>query len=379
MTAKTKDRARPKSAVAKWLTIGGVAVAVVLAGLAMSRHLWIDVLIKRGAVAAAARRLADLPGDGKLHVVVVGSGSPSVDPDRVQACVAVFTDHEFLLFDTGGAAAYRLDLLGLPVSRLGAVFFTHLHSDHIADLPLVANISWRHGRKLPLVVYGPAGVEAVVRGFNQAHRPDLEFRRQNTRDHTAPLEIALPLAHVIATPGSGERSLVYQGADGMEVYAFEVDHQPVKPALGFRIEYKGLVVVISGDTRRCLNVARHAQNADVLIHEAFNKNLVNRMLTLAAEEIAASPQGAILTSEARDVQHYHSSPEDAADIAAQAKVKTLVFTHIIPPLGGGLARALVTEPLFLDGVDRRFDGKVIIAEDGTHLALEPPRLAKERQ
>jgi ribonuclease Z len=329
-----------------------------------------DLAIKRQAVSAARGLQTSLLDDGKLHVIVVGSGSPAPDPLRVQACVAIIADGDFLLFDAGGGSAYRLGLLGLPASQISTVFFTHLHSDHMADLPLIANLGWRHGRQHHLTVFGPTGTETVVNGFNQAHHPDLAFRYENTKDFCAPVEVALPKGHDVPTPAGETRDLVYQGPSGLRVYAFLVDHPPVEPAFGYRIEYQDRVVVISGDTRRCENVAHQAQKADILIHEAYNKQLVDRMLDLAADEIVRTPHGAILADEARQVQSYHTSPVEAAAIAAQAQVHTLVFTHIIPPLGNRLARFLVTERLFMAGVKDRFPGQVILAEDGTHLMLE---------
>jgi ribonuclease Z len=71
---------------------------------------------------------------------------------------------------------------------------------------------------------------------------------------------------------------------------------------------------------------------------------------------------------ARLTQHYHTTPVEAAELAEKAKVKTLVFTHVIPPLGGGI-KSLVLRNLFLKGVDEVFGGKVMIAEDGLHLKL----------
>ena len=349
----------------------GVALIIGVVGVViwLSYPKLVDFAIKRQVRASVEGLRTDLLEDGKLHVIVVGSGSPAPDPYRVQTCVAVIADNDFLLFDAGGASAYRLGLLGLPAQYLTTVFFTHLHSDHISDLPLVANLGWRHGRKNTLNVYGPAGTEAVVNGFNQAHRPDLMFRHENTKSFTAPVETALPVGHEVTVPSEKGNVLVYEGKNGLRVYAFLVDHRPVEPAFGYRIEYKGCKVVISGDTCRCENVAREAQNADILIHEAYNKKLVDRMLALTSEELNKSEYGKHLMDEARGVQHYHTSPVEAAEIAAEANVQTLVFTHIIPPLGPPPAKRLVTRPFFLEGVSDAFKGKFVIAEDGMQFDL----------
>ncbi|MFH1134690.1 MAG: MBL fold metallo-hydrolase [Pseudomonadota bacterium] len=351
-----------------WVALAFVLVAAVAI---LSWPRLVDLAIQFQARAIAGRLQTNLLEDGKLHVIVVGSGSPAVDPHRVQACVAVMAGGDFLLFDVGGASAYRLDLLGLPAQDLTAVFFTHLHSDHIADLPLAANLGWRHGRKHHLNVFGPVGTKAVVDGFNQAHHPDIVFRSKNTNAFTAPLARALPVGHDVPTPGETESLAVYEGPSGLRVHAFLVDHRPVEPAFGYRIEYRGRVIVISGDTRRCENVARQARRADVLIHEAYNKKLVDRMLELTSDQGSGAAHENLLAAEARQVRRYHTDPVEAAGIAAEAGVHTLVFTHIIPPLGNRIVRRLVTKPFFMAGVKDVFTGEVLIAEDGTHLTLDP--------
>jgi ribonuclease Z len=60
---------------------------------------------------------------------------------------------------------------------------------------------------------------------------------------------------------------VYESKGCIRVFAFLVEHEPVKPAFGYRIECKGRVVMISGETRKAKNVARHAKEADMLIYE----------------------------------------------------------------------------------------------------------------
>jgi len=258
------------------------------------------------------------------------------------------------------------------LSDLKVVFLTHLHSDHIADLPLVASKGWRYGRTHPLHIYGPIGSEETLDGLNQGHHLDREYRYANIKEFAAPLDIAAPIGHDIGTPGPTEKKMVYQFDNGLKVFAFAVEHAPVEPAFGYRVEYKGRVVVISGDTKACENVARHAQGADLLIHEAFNKNLVNRMLALTADTPVTDKNKSIqmIRSLGKKVQTYHTSPVNAAEIASQAKVKKLVFTHIDPPLGPFLIRRLITQPFFLKEVTNVFDGEVVIAEDGMHFKLE---------
>ncbi len=314
----------------------------------------------------------ELLKDGKLHIILVGTGTPNPNPRRVQSSLAVIVDDVFVLFDAGAGAAQKADEIGLPLSELKAVFLTHLHSDHIADLPLVASKGWRYGRTHKLHMYGPEGTEEVLNGLNQGHRLDREYRHLNIKAFSAPLDIAAPIGHDIDSPAPTEKKLVYQFENGLKVFAFAVEHAPVEPAFGFRVEYKDRIVVISGDTKECKNIARFSQDADLLIHEGFNKNLVNRMLDLVNGDPEASENKSVqmLMNLAKKVQNYHTSPVDAAKLAAQASVKKLVFTHIDPPLGSFLPRRLVTQPFFLKDVADVFEGEIVIGEDGMQFDLE---------
>ncbi len=342
-----------------------------IAGLFIFRSSLIEVGIKHQAERMGKRFRHDLLKDGKLHVITVGTGSPNANPRRAQSSLAVIADGVFILIDAGAGSAQQADLIGLPLSDLNAVFLTHLHSDHMADLPLVASKGWRFGRTSPLQTYGPIGTEEMIAGFAQAHRLDRGYRYANIKTFSAPLAIAAPIGHDIDTPGPTEKKRVFQFSNGLKVFAFAVAHAPVEPAFGYRIEYKGRVVVISGDTRACENMTRQAQGADLLIHEGFNKNLVNKMLSVIGDnpDMAKNKSIRVIRKLGKKVQTYHTSPIDAAKIASEAGVKKLVFTHIDPPLGPFLIRRLVTQPFFLKGVSDVYKGEVVIAEDGMHFEL----------
>ena len=355
----------------KLVVVGGILIVVIVAFLVAKPYL-IDIAIESQGKAVINRFNYGLLTDGKLHVITVGTGTPIPNPRRVQSCLAVIADGVFLLIDAGAGAAQQADMIGLPLSEIQAVFLTHLHSDHIADLPLVASKGWRYGRSIPLHMYGPSGTREVIDALNQAHYFDRQYRYGNIKEFASSLEIAAPIGHDLETPNSTEGKLVRQFDNGLKIYAFNVEHAPVEPAFGYRIEYKGRVIVISGDTRATENMVRHSQGADLLIHEAFNKNLVNRMLELTADDpsMAANKSARMLRKLGKQVQGYHTSPVEAAEIATKAGVKKLVFTHIDPPMGPFLPRRLVTQPFFLKGISDVYDGEVVIAEDGMFFDFE---------
>lgn len=155
--------------------------------------------------------------------------------------------------------------------------------------------------------------------------------------------------------GEGTRVL---DAGGLVVKAFAVDHRPVEPAVGYRFEYKGRVVVVSGDTDRSANLERNATGADLLVHEALVKDVIEQLSDAFGE--AQEPRLQRLT---KDIIEYHTSPSEAVAVARAAGVDTLVFTHLVPPVPGPMRKWLFLRDLDSGDVD------VIVGEDGMHFRL----------
>jgi len=297
--------------------------------------------------------------DGKLHIFLLGSGGPINNVKRVPSSIAVIADGEFILFDVGPGTYRNADLMRLPVHQLSAIFLTHFHSDHIGDLGEANMMSWATGRSKPLEVYGPNGVNKVVNGFIMAYEFDTDYRIAHHGNQIVPRKASVPISKTIEILDPDERVLCFD-RKGLKIYAFEVDHSPVNPALGYRVEYKNLIVAITGDTIKTKNLVKQCKNADILFSEAISFELLSNMAT-AVERI--NPRTSkILT----DIQTYHMNPISAAQLAKDAKVKKLVFVHITPPL---LADNL--EQIFLKGVSDEYDGEVILGEDRMVFNLEP--------
>jgi ribonuclease Z len=299
------------------------------------------------------------------------------DMTRANACAAVIAGGRVVVIDAGPGAWGRLAGANIPGAKIDTVLLTHLHSDHIGDLGEVATQSWLGGRKVPLQVYGPpapqaserttdaegeifgvVGTEAVVKGFAEAYNSDAEFRIAQGHD-LVPTEAARMIGHDVARPGPEEAVTVYD-RDGLKIQAFLVNHDPVEPAYGYRIEYGGRAAVISGDTARVENMVRFSKGADVLVHETLNRDMVE-MLAKALDASGNSRAGTM----ARQVIAYHTSPVEAAAIAKEAGVPLLVFTHEVPPLRNALMRKM-----FMRGVkDARGPGKTILGRDGLLISL----------
>ncbi len=173
-----------------------------------------------------------------------------------------------------------------------------------------------------------------------------------------PPEGALLAAVPIVIP-SGTTTAPVFAALGLKVTAVRVKHEPANPAYGYRFDFVGRSVTVSGDTIYDEDLARAALNTDVLVHEGLAPELVGIMHD---EMLAAGrPRPAKIM---HDIPGYHTAPPDAARIANLAHARLLLFTHMLPILPNAIAvRA------FLKGVsDVRPDG-VRVGHDGLVVRL----------
>lgn len=298
--------------------------------------------------------------DGKLHVFLCGTAAALPDPDRAGPCTGVLAGGQFLLIDSGPASWRVVDGLNLPAAQLSAVLITHLHSDHIGELGEAIEQSWIAGRTQPLDVYGPPGIDEVVQGYAQVYAHDAGYRVAHHGAGYMPPQGAQAVAHVLPPPQGQDGEPVLERG-GLKVRAFAVDHAPVDHAYGYRIEYRGRVVVISGDTRKSDAVIANARGADLLLHEALASQLVDRAST-RAKQLGLARLGKM----AHDITDYHSTPLQAAEVAQAAGAQELVLTHIFPPLPNALARHL-----FLAGTAAAYHGKLVLGEDRMRFDLNP--------
>ena len=291
-----------------------------------------DALFRTAAKAQMAQ--TTVPPDG-LRVVICGSASPlGNDPNRAQACIAVVTPEHFLLFDVGARSPLRIAQARLPLNRLTGVFLTHFHSDHITGLPDVNLASWVQGRKRSLEVYGPAGVGKVVSGFNDAYQLDRGYRVAHHGTELLP-PVAGPMTAVEFAAGD----VVLQD-ELLTVTSFAVEHPPIEPAVGYRVDYRGRSVVISGDTNAVERLFDVAQGADLLLHDALSRTLLDPMIATATE-LGVPVMPTIMT----DVIDYHADTTTLPARAAAAGIRQLALYHMVPVPGNALA-----EKMFLRGL-----------------------------
>lgn len=338
----------------------GLILLAFVAVVFIARHAVLPKMAERGFERMVNERIgvnpiADLQ-DG-LHVYICGAGSPLADPKRSGPCIGVLAGKKAFVFDAGTNGSQNLAPMGFPSVITEEIFLTHLHSDHIDGLGQMLLGSWVNSpRTAPTKVSGPAGTAQIVEGFNMAYKIDSTYRTAHHGEAVAnPASFGAIASEIDLSGGS---QVVYD-KDGVKITAFKVEHEPVSPAFGYRVDYKGRSIAISGDTAYDPNIAVAAKGVDVLFHEALNMEMVQTM------EAAAKANGAKgLEKIFFDIQDYHTSPVDAAKIAKQAGATDLVLYHIVPMLPSD---ALI--PMFVKGTADEFDGKITVSEDGTIVRL----------
>ena len=291
-----------------------------------------------------------LDNEDSLKVVVCGSRSPLPSPGRAEACILVEAGDDIYIFDLGNGSMENLNEYQVPWPNVKAVLITHMHSDHIADLPDAHLQSWIQGRNSPLMVYGPEGINLVTKGFELAYSADYQYRNEHHGDDMLPMSIAgFNTIQII------DNQLIPNDTPGLEILPFVVDHYPVNSAFGFKISYKGRTVVISGDTINEGSVQKYSKDVDLLVHSAISIDIVERM-----RGVAPIPQ---LDKILFDIQDYHTTIEEAGEIARDANVKHLLIYHSIPT-----PRNALMERVFLRPIESIFKDHTL-SDDGTRVVM----------
>lgn len=241
-------------------------------------------------------------------VTLLGTGNPRPTIQRFGPSILVQAGNQNLLFDCGRGATMRLDQL--KVEHIDALFLTHLHSDHIVGIPDLWLTGWVLGRKAPFRVWGPVGTRQMMSHLEQAYSFDIHMRR-DVDQHLAPQGVEVQVKEI-------DQGVVYEDG-GVKVTAFTVDHALVKPAFGYRVDYDGHSVVLSGDTRYSENLIRYAKGTDVLIHEVLDPEAYNALLNSYTPEQKAQ------------VIRHHTTPEEAGRVFTKVAPKLAVYSHIVPP------------------------------------------------
>jgi len=267
-----------------------------------------------------------------IKVTLLGTGSPVPVMERFGPSILVEAGEQKFLFDAGRGALQRLTQCKVKYKDIHGVFFTHLHSDHVVGFPDLWLTGWLTGQRVaPLLVWGPVGTKKMTGNLEEAFEFDIKAR---ISDNTGS-------SNGVAIKAEDIKEGVIFERNGVKITAFDVDHGRVKPALGYRIDYAGRSVVLSGDTRRSENLIRYSKGVDLLIHEVVSPEVLAR-LNFPAEL-------------SKTIIDYHTTPEQAAEIFSVVKPRMAVFSHIIQPAA--------TEKDILPLVRKTYAGAVELGED----------------
>jgi ribonuclease Z len=286
-------------------------------------------------VFCAAIVLAPVAHGQGLRVTLLGTGCPPPVMNRFGPSTLVEAGPDKFLFDAGRGASQRLAQINVPWQSVDGVFLTHLHSDHVVGFPDLWLTGWilGPGRNSPLPVWGPRGTKDMMAHLQRAYRYDVRVRIENER--------VAPGGAIIQTQDIRE-GVVYEKG-GVRVTAFEVDHGPVKPAFGYRVDYSGHSVVLSGDTRPSEKLIEYARGTDVLIHEVFIPATLDRL--------------GLPTERAQRIVDFHTTPEQAGEVFTSVHPKLAVYSHVCLPTA--------TDEEMLASTRKTYEGPLEIGEDLT--------------
>lgn len=291
-----------------------------------------------------------------ITVVLAGTAGP-MSPTEAQTATAVFVNGQFLLFDAGDYAQKRMEQFKFPMDELDAVFLTHFHNDHIADLGEVMQRSFMLGRKKDLVVYGPTGTGRIVEGFNAVYGADSLYRTEHHTEAIMPPEFHFATAFEFSQDDTVVE--IYRNG-GVVVTAFRVAHPPVEPVFGYTIEFAGRKIVISGDTLITEELRNQSRGADLLVIDTMSYELVELMENAFRE--AGDERNATIFS---DIREYHPDVNDIGAMAEELGVKRMALTHFAPTLS---SRSLM-DHYYVNPIRASYSGELYADGDGTTVRI----------
>jgi len=295
------------------------------------------------ALLFAATVNTQVKADSDFKVTLLGTGTPIPDPNRFGPSTLVEAGNQKLLFDAGRGATIRLRQInavkgtGTIMTKIDALFLTHYHSDHTLGIPDLWLTGWLgNSRKEPFRLIGPVGAKSLMANLERAYALDIKIRLEDEK---------LPPEGIATVVEEFEKDGVVYDKDGVKVIAFTVNHgADIKPAVGYRIEYKGHAVVISGDTRYDQNVIKYGTGVDLLIHE----------VCIVRPELLSNPF-------IQRVVDHHTSPREAGQVFSLAKPKLAVYSHLVFLSSDKVPRATVDD--IVAGTRETYDGPLQVGED----------------
>jgi ribonuclease Z len=275
------------------------------------------------------------PFSDSAVVITLGTGTPVPNPERSGPATAVVVGSRVFLFDAGAGVMRRVAAAGLPIDGVTAAFISHLHSDHTLGLPDLVLTSWVMGRSTPMRIHGPPGLKRMTDHLLAAWAEDTVVRVKG-------LERGRPGGYRVDARET--KGGVVFDSGGVKVTAIRVPHGEWEYAFAYRVDARGRSIVISGDTKPSAALERAAAGVDILVHEVYAETRV---------AVENRPGGELWPRYLREV---HTSDVELGKLAASAKPRLLLLTHVIF-MGA-------SEQEVLDGIRRGgFTGRAVIAKD----------------
>ncbi|MCC8953547.1 MBL fold metallo-hydrolase [Bradyrhizobium sp. Pear77] len=256
---------------------------------------------------------------------------------------AIVHDGAAYVLDCGLSVTRQFARTGVPFSQVRSIFITHHHPDHNIELGPFLVLGWIHGLQQSVQAYGPPPLGQMTRDLFAAHKPTIDFWAEDFQ--RKPLE----MIEVHEVTGAG----VVMKDPVVTVRAVQVQHPPIVPSFAYRFDFADRSIAFSGDTVPLAAVADLAKGADVLVHEAMDvaatQNFVRRLVATGfpgTYDVAMKHMYAV-----------HSPTEEVGRIAAEAGVKTLVLSHLVPGTGE------VSDADWREAAAKHFKGEIIVGRD----------------
>ncbi len=273
-------------------------------------------------------------------VVLTGTGVPRPDPKRAGAGTLVRHDDVAVQFDAGRATAMRLAEVGVAGSDISALFITHHHSDHLAGLVDIVMSRWLDNAREegPLTIVAPEGpATRFAETMLDPYVDDIAVRSGHG-------PATRPEVTILGFDPSPAPTIVWEIGE-VRVSAVTVHHEPVLPAVAYRVDTPDGSVVISGDTVVCDEVQALADGVDVLVHEVVDREvLVPFFDAMPALERICS---------------YHAEVGQLGALAEAANVKTLMLTHLVPAPANEADEQRLADKIKAAG----FSGEIVVGRD----------------
>lgn len=310
----------------------------------------------------------------ELKIVFLGTSAAIPTLRRGLPSLAIVKDNRAYLCDCGEGTQLRILQAGLHPSKIGHIFISHLHGDHIFGLPGFLTTQQMMGRTNPITLWGPKGLSDFITGIRKISEFTLDFplRIVELGPETQKFKVdefdveATPLEHrslcfgygffeeskpgrfdvekaeMLAIPPGPQRAALKQGESIL------VGGKTIKPENVVGPSIPGRVIAYCSDTRPSSQTVELARNCDVLIHDS----------TFAEHH------------HVRAHESFHSTAGQAADIASRAGAKKLMLWHISSRYDEDDERELLSQA-------RQVFPESYLCEDFAELSIQRPAISSQ--